>query len=139
MGLTIDICNDVEQYEESVVAGFNLKKTLYIGAAVVVGAAGMALFYFVFHINILISVYMIMPLVAPIIIKGFYREGKGSLLKDLLSMGKKSKPLVFRSTEIAPVEIIQSEKRERTDGKKKGFITGKTADKHRQRKSVQSS
>ncbi|MBP3609468.1 MAG: PrgI family protein [Lachnospiraceae bacterium] len=118
MGLTIDICNDVEQYEESVVAGFNLKKTLCIGAAVIVGAAGMALFHFAFHINILVSVYMMMPLVAPIIIKGFYREGKGSLLKDILGMGKKSKPLVFRSTETAPVETVQDEKKERSGWEK---------------------
>ena len=118
MGLTIDICNNVEQYEESVVAGFNLKKTLYIGASVLVGAACIAVFYFVFHINILISVYMMMPFVAPIVIKGFYRDGKGSLLKELLNLRSKSKPLVFRSTEVAPVNVMDSDKKDKVNGKK---------------------
>lgn len=127
MGLTIDICNNIEQYEENVVAGFNLKKTLYIGAAVLVGAACMAVFYFIFHINILISVYLMMPFVAPIIIKGFYREGKGSFIHDFFGWRKKSIPLVYRSTETAPVMSIQSVKKDAADEQKKKFRTGKTA------------
>ena len=130
MGLTVDICNDVEQYEESVVAGFNLKKTLYIGAAVLVGAACIAFFYFVLHINILLSVYLMMPFVAPIVIKGFYRDGKGSFLKDILGMRKKSKPLVYHSTEIAPA-VIQSEKKDIRDGQKEKFRAGKITFKRR--------
>lgn len=129
MGLIIDICNNVEQYEESVVAGFNLKKTLYIGASVLVGAVCMATFMFVFHINIIVSVYLMMPCVAPIIFKGFYREGKGSLIKDLLSMGKKSKPLVYCSTEMAPAGTVLQEKKEVIHGQKKMFRTGKTTNK----------
>lgn len=125
MGLVIDICNDVEQYEESVVAGFNLKKTLYIGAAVLSGAVCMAIFIFVFHINIVISAYLMMPFVAPIILKGFYREGKGSFIKDLLNMRRKSKPLVYCSTEMVQAVSIQQEKKDSTHGKKKVLRTRK--------------
>lgn len=114
MGLTVNLCNDVEKYEESVFGGFSVKKVLYILAAVLAGGATMAFSYFVVHVPIIVSVYLMVPVVIPIIMKGFYGTGRGSWLNILLTSMKKGAPLVYQSTEAADMTVVEDE-----NGKKK--------------------
>ena len=96
MGLTIELCNDIEKYEENVVGGFNIRKTLTIFIAVLIGAATMAFSYFVLHLPIIVSVYVMIPVLIPVVFKGFYGK-QSSLLKTFKQMYAKKKPLVYRS------------------------------------------
>ena len=98
MGLTIELCNDIGKYEENVIGGFNIRKTLTILVAVLIGAGTMAFSYFVLHLPIIVSVYIMIPVLIPVVFKGFYGK-KSSLLKILKQMYTKKKPLVYRSTE----------------------------------------
>ena len=98
MGLTIELCNDIEKYEENVVGGFNIRKTLTIFVAVLIGAGTMAFSYFVLHLPIIVSVYVMIPVLIPVVFKGFYGK-KSSFIKMLKQMYTKKKPLVYRSTE----------------------------------------
>lgn len=101
MGLTIDMCNDIEKYEESVLIGMNAKKTLYFIAAAVVGIGAMFLFYKVFHWNLIISAYAMMPFSGIIILSGFSSQNGLTLGQTVLRRLKKTnyKPLTYCSTE----------------------------------------
>ena len=118
MGLTINMCNDVEKYEEAVMGGFNLRKTLYVILGVIAGGVTMAVSYFLLHIPILASVFIMIPVVIMVVSRGFFEGGSGSLIKEILSMRKKRKPLTYRSTEVAMTPAVTVRKEE--DGKEKG-------------------
>ena len=81
----------------------------------------MAFCYFVLHIHILAAAYIMMPIMAPIAMKGLNKDKKGSLLKDILGIGNKTKPLIFQSTEEAPY-MNQYENKEQTNEKRKKGI-----------------
>lgn len=98
MGLTIELCNDIEKYEENVVGGFNIRKTLTIFISVLIGARTMAFSYFVLQLPIIVSVYVMIPVLIPVVFKGFYGK-QSSLIKMFKQMYTKKKPLVYRSTE----------------------------------------
>lgn len=101
MGMTIEMCNDIENYEENVIAGFNARKTIYLILAVLVGAGAMAFFYFVCKMNLNLAVYPMAIVVAPIILIGFYtKDGMtfGQYLKKSFSK-QAFKPIPYQSTE----------------------------------------
>lgn len=118
MGLTINMCNDVEKYEEAVMGGFTLKKTLYVILDVIAGGGTMAISYFLLNIPILASVFIMIPVVILVVSKGFFEGGSGSLIKEILLMKKKRKPLTYQSTEVAMASAVTVRKEE--DGKEKG-------------------
>lgn len=113
--LTVHLCNDVEKYEESVFGGFNIKKMLYALAAILAGGATIAFFYFVVHVPIIVAVYLMIPVVIPIIMQGFYGSGRGSWLSMLTLLLKKRAPLVYQSTEAADMTSVAEDE----NGKKK--------------------
>ena len=59
---------------------------------------------------------------APIAMKGLNKDKKGSILKDIFGMGKKTKPLVYQSTEVAS-SMNQYENKEQTNEKRKKGIS----------------
>lgn len=128
MGLIINMCNDVEKYEESVMGGFNLKKTLYILSAVLVGAAVMAVLYFVLHVNIILSAYLMILFIVPIILKGFYGQGRGSFIQNIKGFFVKKKPLMYCSTETIFAKTV--EQKEIQGGKKNATKRKKRKDRN---------
>lgn len=117
MGLTINMCNDVEKYEESVFGNFSAKKLLFLLLAALAGAAAMAFFTFVLHVHIMVSVFLMVPVVVPIIMRGFYGGGSASLVHGILAALKKKKPLTYQSTEVRR-EMPMPEKRDGRNGEK---------------------
>lgn len=118
MGLTVSMCHDIEKYEESEVGGFGIRKFFYIVLGVAAGAATMAFLYFVLHVHILVAVYLMVPVVVLVISKGFYGKGRVSLVKGILMMFHKPKPLTYQSTETSSVRV-STDKKEGMDGKEK--------------------
>lgn len=117
MGLTINMCNDVEKYEESVFGNFSAKKLLFLLLAALAGAAAMTFFTFVLHVHIMASVFLMVPVVVPIIMRGFYGGGSASLVHGILWVLKKKKPLTYQSTE-ARRGAAMPEKKDGKNGKK---------------------
>lgn len=103
MSMLIDSCNDIQKYEESVVAGLNWKKTVYAGIAVVVGGVLALLLVVFFHIPIIFGVYGATPLSGLIIVIGFY-EKDGMTFMQIMKKKlcrSQSGPVLYSSTETA--------------------------------------
>lgn len=98
--LSININQDVEQYKETVAAGMDAKQTLTLIGATAVGAVQMLLFYGVLHLPAILSVYLSIPLVIPVIMKGFGNKN-GLTVKERLqyALKKDHRPLCYVSLE----------------------------------------
>lgn len=119
MGLTVTMCHDIEKYEESEIGGLGLKKILVIALGIISGAMGMSVSYFILHIPLMISVYLMLPVVIFVISRGLYGKGKMSLFQEIFNFRKvQKKPLTYQSTENLQMEV-STEKKEGTNGKEK--------------------
>ncbi len=105
MGLTIDMCHDVEKYEEGVVMGLNAKKSLCVIIAVFTGAGVAALFYKVLGWSLVASVYAMIPFCGVIILSGFYTSNGLTFLQLIRRKLQRvnEKPLFYKSTECRAV------------------------------------
>lgn len=100
MSVRIDVCKDIEKYQESLFAGFNLKQTLVIGAALAVGASTAAVCIFILNIPAIISGYLMLPVCIPIILIGFSnKDGMGYLERRRRKRSLKKMNLYNISTE----------------------------------------
>lgn len=128
--MVIEINKDIDRYKESVVMGLTAKQLIFSIASVVAGGGIVLLLYP--YIGLKPSVYVAIPVVAPIALGGFYSYN-GMSFYDV--MGRKirmffgNRPLIYVSTECEAVikECQQAEvKKAETDKKKKGENTSKT-------------
>lgn len=101
MGLTVEMCHDIESYKEDVIVGFDWKKSIYIVVAAAVGVGTIFFFYKILGWSMFISVYAASPFSGLIILSGFYQRNGLTFLQMLRRKIKKvnGKPLVYRSTE----------------------------------------
>ena len=98
--MVIEINKDIERYKESVVMGLTAKQLVYSVASVIAGGGIVLLLYP--YIGMTPSVYVAIPVVAPIALGGFYSyngmsfyEVMGRKLRVLLA----NRPLTYVSTE----------------------------------------
>lgn len=105
MGLTIDMCRDVEKYEEGVVMGLNAKKSICVIIAALTGAGIVALFHKVFGWSLVVSVYAMVPFCGVIILSGFYTSNGLTFWQMIRRKLKRAneKPLFYKSTECRSV------------------------------------
>ncbi len=122
--MVIEINKDIDRYKESVVMGLTAKQLIYSIASVVAGGGIVLLLYP--YIGLTPSVYVAIPVVAPIALGGFYSFNGMSFYEV---MGRKirmmfaNRPLTYVSTEGEAVikEFQQAEmSKSKTDKKKKG-------------------
>lgn len=101
MGLTVEMCHDIESYKEDVIVGFDWKKSIYIVVAAAVGVGTIFFFYKILGWSMFISVYAASPFSGLIILSGFYQKNGLTFLQMLRRKIKKvnEQPLVYRSTE----------------------------------------
>ena len=128
--MVIEINKDIDRYKESVVMGMTAKQLIYSMASVVAGGGIVLLLYP--YIGLTPSVYVAIPVVAPIALGGFYSFNGMSFYEV---MGKKirmmfgNRPLTYVSTEgEAVIKECQQEEavKSMTDKKKKGKNAPKT-------------
>lgn len=128
--MVIEINKDIDRYKESVVMGMTAKQLIYSIASVVAGGGIVLLLYP--YIGLTPSVYVAIPVVAPIALGGFYSFNGMSFYEV---MGKKirmmfgNRPLTYVSTEgEAVIKECQQEEavKSMTDKKKKGKNAPKT-------------
>lgn len=112
--LSVDVNQNIEKYQESVVAGMNFRETITAIIAVFVGTSIILLCVFLFKIPLIFSVYLSFPFMVPVVLTGFgkkngmsyfYRFKQAYLIKDkshsfnslpsknVLSFEKSSNPL----------------------------------------------
>jgi len=128
--LVIEINKDIDRYKESVVMGLTAKQLIYSIASVVAGGGIVLLLYP--YIGLTPSVYVAIPVVAPIALGGFYSFNGMSFYEV---MGRKIRmmfanhPLTYVSTEGEAVikEYQQAEmSKSKTNKKNKGKEAPKT-------------
>ena len=128
--MVIEINKDIDRYKESVVMGLTAKQLIYSIASVVAGGGIVLLLYP--YIGLTPSVYVAIPVVAPIALGGFYSFNGMSFYEVMgrkLRMMFVNRPLTYVSTEREAVikECQQAEmSKSKTDKKKKGKQAPKT-------------
>lgn len=98
--MVIEINKDIDRYKESVVMGLTAKQLVFSVASVAVGGSIVLLLYR--YIGLTPSVYIAMPVVAPIALGGFYTFNGMSFYEVMgrkLRMLFANHPLTYVSTE----------------------------------------
>ena len=98
--MVIEINKDIERYKESVVMGLTAKQLIYSVVSIVVGGGIVLLLYP--YIGLTPSVYVAVPVVAPIALGGFYSyNGMGvyEVMGRKIRMLFANHPLTYISTE----------------------------------------
>ena len=119
--MVIEINKDIDRYKESVVMGLTAKQLIFSVASVVAGGSIVLLLYR--YIGLTPSVYVAIPVVAPIALGGFYSFNGMSFYEV---MGRKMRmlfanhPLTYVSTEgEAVIKECQQEEAAKTVAEKK--------------------
>ena len=117
--MVIEINKDIERYKESVVMGLTAKQLVYSVASVIAGGGIVLLLYP--YIGMTPSVYVAIPVVAPIALGGFYTYNGMSFYEVMgrkLRMLFANRPLTYVSTE-SEQEIRKYRAMKQTEKKKK--------------------
>ncbi len=121
--MVIEINKDIDRYQESVVMGLTAKQLIFSVASIVAGGGIVLLLYR--YIGLTPSVYVAIPVVAPIALGGFYSyngmgfyEYMGRKLKMLFG----NHPLAYVSTEgeVVIKELLAEQSAKEQSEKKKG-------------------
>ena len=119
--MVIEINKDIDRYKESVVMGLTAKQLIYSVASVVAGGGIVLLLYP--YIGLTPSVYVAVPVVAPIVLGGFYSYNGMSFFEMMrlkLHFAFGNRPLLYQSTESEEeIRKIQLEEQIKEKRKKK--------------------
>lgn len=116
MALSIDPCHDVEKFEESVIAGLNAKKTVYLAIALACGGTVALILILVAKLPMLLGVYGAAPVSFVIMILGLYEKDGMNMFQLMKNRKSKNqnKPISYSSTESktnyekhGKVEVVQ--------------------------------
>lgn len=129
--MVIEINKDIDRYKESVVMGLTAKQLVFSVASVVAGGGIVLLLYR--YIGLTPSVYVAIPVVAPIALGGFYSFNGMSfyeVMERKIRMLFANRPITYVSTEGEAVikEFMQEEAAKSMKEKKK---KGKNAPKEK--------
>ena len=125
--MVIEINKDIDRYKESVVMGLTAKQLIFSVASVAAGGGVVLLLYR--YIGLTPSVYVAIPVAAPIALGGFYSfNGMGfyEYMGRKMRMLFANRPLAYVSTEGEETirEIRMEEEAEKKADKKKGRKKG---------------
>lgn len=125
--MVIEINKDIDRYKESVVMGLTAKQLIFSVASVAAGGGIVLLLYR--YIGLTPSVYVAIPVAAPIALGGFYSfNGMGfyEYMGRKMRMLFANRPLAYVSTEGEETirEIRMEEEAEKKADKKKGRKKG---------------
>lgn len=78
MSVSVEVCKDIEQFQEIVVAGMDAKHTLFAIGGILAGSITGGICHLVLHTNHMITMYAIMFTAIPVIFLGFLdKDGMG--------------------------------------------------------------
>ena len=125
--MNIAINKDVEKYQESVVLGLTARQLIYSIVSVVIGASIVLLSYR--YVGLTVSVYIAIPVIAPIAMNGFYNYQGMSFTQMFVKKLKcvfANKELLYESQEsektIRQYKLEEERKAMAEKKKKKGMI-----------------
>ena len=83
MSVSIEVCKDVEQFQESVVAGMDAKHTLFAAAGIAIGSITGGISHLLLHLNRLVTMYLVMFTAIPVIFIGFLDKDGMNILERI--------------------------------------------------------
>ncbi len=120
--MVIEINKDIDRYKESVAMGLTAKQLIFSAASIAAGGGIVLLLYS--YIGLTASVYVAIPVAAPIALGGFYSfNGMGfyEYMGRKIHMVLSNHPLVYVSTEgEEAIREIRMEEETRKSAEKKG-------------------
>lgn len=120
--MVIEINKDIDRYKESVAMGLTAKQLIFSAASIAAGGGIVLLLYS--YIGLTASVYVAIPVAAPIALGGFYSfNGMGfyEYMGRKIHMVLSNHPLVYVSTEgEEAIREIRMEEETRKNAEKKG-------------------
>lgn len=120
--MVIEINKDIDRYKESVAMGLTAKQLIFSAASIAAGGGIVLLLYS--YIGLTASVYVAIPVAAPIALGGFYSfNGMGfyEYMERKIHMVFSNHPLVYVSTEgEEAIREIRMEEETRKSAEKKG-------------------
>lgn len=120
--LSININKDVEQYQESVLAGFNASQIIYLGLGGLAFGGSFALLHYTLSIPMMLCVYISIVPCAPFILMGFGAKNGMSFFERMKKMlGRKKEPLWFLSTELGSAYLRAESKMQNEKNEKREF------------------
>ncbi len=124
--LSININKDVEQYQESVLAGFNASQFITIVLGVGVFGGAFALLHYGAHIPMMVCVYLSLVPAIPIILLGFGSKNGMSFFERLRrTLNRKKIPLFYEATESASAYRMSEGNRKEEKEEKQEFENAK--------------
>ena len=127
--MIIEINKDIESYQESVAMGLSARQLLFSIASVMVGGGLVLLLYS--HVGLTMSVYIAIPIVAPVALGGFYSYNGMNFyeyMKRKLHFAFANRPYTYVSTESEreivayEKEVAMKEKQERGGARRWGYF-----------------
>lgn len=101
MALNIDTNKDIEEFKETVLAGQDLRNSIWMIVSLLVGGMVSLILYFKYNVQITLAVYAAIPFTATIYILGTYKKDGMTLLQSIRHKLRKSDNvnIVYSSTE----------------------------------------
>lgn len=129
--LSININKDVEQYQESVLAGFNASQFIAIVLGIGVFAGTFALLHYVVHIPMMVCIYVALVPAIPVVLIGFgSKNGMSFFERVKRTLNRKKVPLFYEATESAVAyRVLERSKRDEKEEK----VEFENAKRHMQR------
>lgn len=99
--LQINVNRNIDDYKESVIAGFSARETLFIGVGLMASVSCMLILTLFLHIPLVMAMYGSLPACIPFVLTGFFSKDGMSYWqrKKLQKIRKQMQPLSYVSTE----------------------------------------
>ncbi len=126
--LSINMNQDVEQYQEPVVAGFNARQTIYGLLALAAGSALVCILYFVCKVPLIGGIYAAMPLCAVIMLPALGKQYGLTVTERIRGSNRRGRVLLYGSTAVDSKKengkdaksVKERKKKQKKENQKKG-------------------
>lgn len=126
--LSININQDVEQYQETVAAGMNAKQTIAAAAAMAAVAMVVCIAHFVFAIPFETAIYIGIPVCIPIMLPALGKQYGLTVMERVRGSNKRKQVVAFAATRSVcrTVESYGTERKKMKTEKKRFHFIGKS-------------
>lgn len=130
MSVSVEVCKDIEQFQETVVAGMDAKHTVFAIAGIAVGSITGGICHLVFHLSNAVTMYAVMFAAIPVIFIGFLdKDGMGIIERLKRSRALKNSHVLYNISTESPEYFQKLMEKERLKEKARGAGSSKsTAD-----------
>ncbi len=132
--LSININQDVEQYQEPVAAGMNAKQTIAVILSIAAAALVTCIAYFGFGIPLKVAIYIAIPVCVPIMLPALGKQYGLTVMERFRGSNKRKQVVAFATTRTLLIEDTSQKADDKNAKKKRGMIFGVVRGRKKERK-----